>query len=656
MRLTPTWRKAACLCVPVGLALASLLVPVQAHGPLHIAGNLPLIKYACGNRISQVYSQPALERMTPPADGKVSLTWVQALCEKQAPLTEAGFKLRPRLVTFLRPPVDAGGKGPNQGIPKENLAIYDFDVLYENLPVANASRMVVLREGKPVAIRDRNALANLQKPTSQIEVTYDTAWGMVYQNARETLGQLYRGAPPKFQADTNPASAPKLMVWPDAREKKMHLAWNLTVRSTSRSQPFIRRYWVAATQPARILDFEDLVIYQAPFKRFESRPRLFAPAAPLLNSNVATPQVSATAIPPAQVQKAASSFTALFQGPINGTVTGTMWETSPYGRIVSRPLPGLEVQVTRIGHPGQRVITNGNGHYQAQNVQGMATVRVNLNGHACRIIDESTKEDHALYFQRVGIGNVDVDFPAHYGEEFKLAQISAYYHVNQVHEYVREYLPERPSKILGLKTHVNINDSCNAYYDRSELTLNFFRSGGKECPNTSYRDVIFHEYGHAVDDELGGVLDGPYSEGFGDALAMLLTRTPIVAQDFYGPSKHLRDSRNVVLWSKTKDGEVHEAGQVYAGFCWELAQLLQSHYGSSDKAYEVAKQLIMGAAVQNPKDIPDAVRLSFFVDSQFYPNPRGGESLHASLLRAAARTRHIPTPQDSRFLNSPSVN
>jgi hypothetical protein len=59
----------------------------------------------------------------------------------------------------------------------------------------------------------------------------------------------------------------------------------------------------------------------------------------------------------------------------------------------------------------------------------------------------------------------------------------------------------------------------------------------------------------------------------------------------------------------------------------------------------VARHLILGAAVKNPKDIPDAVRLSFYVDALLYPNPNGGESLHYHHLRAAALSRQIPCPQ-----------
>lgn len=603
--------------LPLGLAALTLLVPVQAHDH-RIAGALPLCRYACGARILQVYSHPSAANRS----------------EDKQFLTDAGFQLRPRMVTRIRS-ADARLRAPT-----DRLTIHEYDLYYHNLPVSQSSRTIVVNEGRTLAIRDRNLPVNLQKPSQVPDVSHEAAWGLAYQNSRETLAQLYHASAPRMTADTSPASTPRIVLWPDPREKKMHLAYNLTVRSTARNQPYIRRYWIAAHQPARILDYEDLVFYQAP-----ARPPRNAKGAAAVPPTLVPSRTAATL--------GESSFTAVFPGNVSGTVTATMWETSPYGSVVTRALPGLEVAVARPGGAPQTATTDVNGQYQISGVQGLATVRVNLSGHACRIINDQTeKHDHALYSNRLGVGTVNVDFPARPGEEFKLAQTSAYYHVTSAFNFVREYVPDRPSKLYALKTHVNIDDSCNAYYDRSDTSLNFFRANGTECPNTAYRDVVYHEYGHAVDDELGGVMDGPYSEGFGDALSLLITRSPIVAQDFYGPGKHLRDSRKVVYWTQHKDGEIHTAGQIYAGFCWELTQQLQATYGP-DRGYDIARQLIMGAAVQNPKDIPDAVRLSFFLDAQLYPS--GRESRHAPQLRAAANSRQIPIPQDPRFLNSPLV-
>jgi hypothetical protein len=135
---------------------------------------------------------------------------------------------------------------------------------------------------------------------------------------------------------------------------------------------------------------------------------------------------------------------------------------------------------------------------------------------------------------------------------------------------------------------------------------------------------------------------------------MLITRESIVGRDFMGPGKHLRDATQVAFWPDVQNAEEHERGRAFGGFSWELCQQLKQVYGGDvDKAYAVAKELILGAAVHDPTDIPNAVRWSFWVDAQRYPGDNNGKSKHYEALVAAATSRKIPIPTDSLNLNSP---
>jgi hypothetical protein len=193
---------------------------------------------------------------------------------------------------------------------------------------------------------------------------------------------------------------------------------------------------------------------------------------------------------------------------------------------------------------------------------------------------------------------------------------------------------------------VNIDDTCNAFFDPNEHTLNFFKAGDG-CANTAYCDVACHEFGHAVDDQFGDILDGGYSEGFGDSLAILITRDSIIGRDFQGKGHHLRNATEIHTWPPS-DPEVHEVGKIYGGFAWELIQQLKSKLSSEDSAIAAAKQLILGAAALNPKDTPDAVRLSFLVDQQ-----NGSQFFNE--LAAAADSRKIPRPHSPGDVDDPHV-
>src|SRR5262249_40828560 len=160
--------------------------------------------------------------------------------------------------------------------------------------------------------------------------------------------------------------------------------------------------------------------------------------------------------------------------------------------------------------------------------------------------------------------------------------------------------------------------------------LNFFKAQQPSgCANSAYNDVIYHEYGHAIDDQLGGILDGGYSEGFGDTMALLITRQPIVGRDFFGPGHHLRPANNAPNWPAVQNGEVHQQGWAYSGFVWQLITKLVAKYGNNeDVGYMVAKRLLLSTGVQNPRSVPDAVRLTFFVDAQLFPGGPGQKSKH----------------------------
>ena len=380
----------------------------------------------------------------------------------------------------------------------------------------------------------------------------------------------------------------------DAPHREIHvdaggnatLAWAFVVRSTDRARPFARHYWVAARDRARILDKEDMIFHAAP------------------------------------------------SDPHQGKVVGNI-----YGLRKSPLDPPDENQglndYTAVGG-GTAIVTDPNGFFS---VSRLGALNTRLSGPYCTIIDEAGSP---LVATQSG-GNLS--FKPH-GEQ-DLAQVSAFKWVSTAHAFVKDFLPSNADRLVSLPTHVNIDESCNAFFDPNEHTLNFFKSGDG-CATSAYCDVACHEFGHAVDDQFGDILDGGYSEGFGDSLAMLITRDSVIGRDFQGRGTHLRDGREVFTWPP-QDPEVHEVGRIYGGFAWELIQRLISKVGSEDKAYEAAKQLILGAAALNPKDTPDAVRLSFLVDSQ-------NGSPFFQELAAAADSRKIPRPDspgtvtDPRFL------
>jgi hypothetical protein len=388
----------------------------------------------------------------------------------------------------------------------------------------------------------------------------------------------------KHAAETGAASlkatAPALEIHVDA-DGVGHLAWTFDLQSDSRTDPQGRKYWIGATGEAHVLSWESTV-YHTHF----------------------------------------------------GTVTGTLWSTTPLKPTASQPLAALDV--TR--STGGTAVTGADGRYSFPAGAGTATVTAALEGPFFVVQNQAGA---GIKRSQSGTPTSAIDLNLGATGEFETAQVSAFAWANVAFDFARSILEPLPTQpYAALPTLVNINSTCNAYWDGS--SINFFRAGSG-CPNTAYSDVVLHEYGHGIDQWRGGILDGGYSEGFGDAVALLVTRQPCLGRDFQGAGTCLRPATDVNMWPPAPGEEVHAQGKRYAQFTWQLVQELQKTY-SQDESYRLAARLTLAAAAGNPSSIPDAVRLCFLADDDDGDLTNG--SPHFKELAAAADSRNIPRPAD----------
>jgi hypothetical protein len=362
------------------------------------------------------------------------------------------------------------------------------------------------------------------------------------------------------------------------QEQKGHLAWKVVLAGKSPAQPVGRAYWIAATADPRVLNWEDTV-YHTHF----------------------------------------------------GTITGTVFDASSLTTPLSHTLPQLTT--TRTGAGGGTAVTGPDGRYAYSAGTVSATISAALSG-PYFVIQNQAGANMTRAKTGLPTSAIDLNFGA--SGEFELAQPTAFYWAN-VGRAEAGILAS--TELPALPTRVNLAGTCNAYWDGA--SINFYRAGGG-CPNMAYADVVLHEYGHGIDSAKGGILDGGYSEGFGDAVALLVTRQPCVGRDFFGAGTCLRMATDAVTWPSPSP-EVHEVGRRYAGFVWDLVQQLKKTY-ADDEAFSLATRLVMAASAANPASIPDAVQLSFVADDT--DNNLATCSPHFREIAAAADLRHIPRPAD----------
>ncbi|MFL6289369.1 MAG: hypothetical protein ACJ759_00545 [Thermoanaerobaculia bacterium] len=109
-----------------------------------------------------------------------------------------------------------------------------------------------------------------------------------------------------------------------------------------------------------------------------------------------------------------------------------------------------------------------------------------------------------------------------------------FYHLNRIKEAGRAWLPGNTWLTSQLPAVVNINATCNAYWNGN--SVNFFKSGGG-CGNTGEIAAIsLHEYAHGLDsnDGAGFSLDGGTGEAYADITAALVLRDSCIGPGFQG--------------------------------------------------------------------------------------------------------------------------
>jgi thiol-disulfide isomerase/thioredoxin len=561
------------------------------------SGNLRVPRYAVyprGRNLSQSYAQATagngLQQFSA-SPGSISPAASMNMLYQQSAIRKLSAReclLLPQSTIQIRLGTSQSGLvGGPQIIHK-----FGYSLQYKDVPLSRhtSQGLVIASRGTQRNVlfsRERNLPSPDKLPMStNPTVTQDDALKLGRTDAQQALGEGVALAPSKA------GEVPQLeIVVGDGGTGE--LAWTYVIRANDRKDRFARQYWVAAQGDARILLKEDLVY--------------------LCGDQPPGPAAATAA---------------------KGRIAGNIWGFKKSPMDASEKNMPLQDYVANIVN-STHVLTDSSGQFTP--VPGQANTA--LIGPFAVIKDAggtlSPKPDgNNLLFDAT--------------TEAELAQVSAFYWVNFAHEFVKPFLPGTLTRLANNEVHVNINDTCNAFWNSDDNTLNFFKSGGG-CVNSAYCDVACHEFGHGVDAEFGDILDAPYSEGFGDSLAILITHDSIIGRDFLGKDKHLRNAADPIQWPQVKDDfDPHAAGQPYACFTWDLTQSLKTKFGNDEKkAFDTVKELTLGAAALNPRDVPDAVRLVFFVDHQ-------NGSKYFQEMAQAADLHQIPRPSTPADLDNPA--
>ncbi|MEI6397206.1 MAG: hypothetical protein WCO71_00405 [Pseudomonadota bacterium] len=275
---------------------------------------------------------------------------------------------------------------------------------------------------------------------------------------------------------------------------------------------------------------------------------------------------------------------------MSGKATATV-----YPRYFGEALAATPLPFSTVTNASAR--SNERGEFQSRDEFNAPKI-TGLTGQFVRVHTE-TGSDLAANATKVG-GSWDLKFDikptAKLWDNNDMAQAMAYVNANRIITMAKKYIDPTWFN-QPLEVNVNHNQHCNAKWDGDSITL--FTGGsarGMTCANTGViADVMFHEWGHGLDDNTGGIEDDALSEGFGDAMALLFTDDSKVGIDFM-PLEHrpVRDLSDLKKFPDNAGDEVHAAGQIVGGAWYDMYTALKTKLGKEKAKDLYAKMLFKG--------------------------------------------------------------
>jgi hypothetical protein len=278
---------------------------------------------------------------------------------------------------------------------------------------------------------------------------------------------------------------------------------------------------------------------------------------------------------------------------VTGTVRGMATQTLPPKADVCNPENLIALKYARVSIGATTVFTDAEGNYTIPN-SGSDPVTV-TSPIAGRWFEVQNQAGASTVLTQTVTPPGPADFMHNQANtaEFNRAEVNGYVEANVVRDWVLSFNPLYPTiyNQLSFPVKVNIDDSCNAFYNGQ--AINFFRARGG-CSNTAYSGVVHHEYGHHLVSTAGSG-QGQFGEGQSDVTAMLIADDPILGYGFfsYNCNIGIRSAINDVMYPC--EGEVHDCGMLLSGCVWETRNALAANY--PDTYLEILTPLAINAVL-----------------------------------------------------------
>ncbi len=250
------------------------------------------------------------------------------------------------------------------------------------------------------------------------------------------------------------------------------------------------------------------------------------------------------------------------------------------GRVVpdrpeDKPAPLTFSSLTAILEDGSKLLSDTQGAFDRALLEGSKSFTLSLE-HPTLVVKDAKRStgswsvDHEQFSQADSL-NMDLG-------PTSLEERNIFYWLVEARRYLREQL-----KYDGMQTRILAIANYGENFDNAffmPLTKSLaFGQGSRVLKNTSLsRDIVMHEYGHAVTYQIYGAVGGyefsAMNEAFSDYLAASITNEPLIADGAMMPSfgrDYLRTVENTMVYpADFKGTRFHEDGQMFSGALWDL--------------------------------------------------------------------------------------
>ncbi|MFI5134820.1 MAG: hypothetical protein ACHQD9_03100, partial [Chitinophagales bacterium] len=284
------------------------------------------------------------------------------------------------------------------------------------------------------------------------------------------------------------------------------------------------------------------------------------------------------------------------------TVQANVSDPNPYEPTTIHQLPNLRLNIG-----GTDYYTDSTGNLNLQGITLPASASIYLQG-TWSTVTVNTSSTVSNFTQSLNVGSNTASFDSH----ATLQQISAYYHVNVIHDFMKSYLPDFTEMDESLPTIVDeTSGNCNAFYDGT--SINFYAESNSCYDLALTGDVVYHEYSHGTDGRFyslygSGLNNSALNEGYSDTWAIGKTDYPIIGIGISDtdPNAYVRRyDINKKVYPQDIQGEPHADGEIICG-CWYDTRL---NIGSVDTMMQIFTESLYSLA-----DGPDGTEGTVYRD------------------------------------------